>query len=236
MASILNILRPEVDATVASLAATEFKIDPIAGRRYSLIPAVIGSAQKRHGTLIEKAIVAAVDASPNYSAWRLPEFCISNDAIGIVARVNNVKKTPDWLDILEQTLAYGNVAKTVQIDLMAYNRETKFLCALEIKRGYSHHDAGKKKAILKDTLCIHMLLRSYGERIDGLNVRRAESKICNFYKNREFADQIMLDKDELDDYFGADILRPVEEVNHYFRQQIHEMLGRRLAAEDEVEE
>ncbi len=92
MASILHTLRPEVDATVASLAETEFKIDPIAGRQYSLIPAVIGSAQKRHGTLIEKAILAAVDASPNYTAWRLPEFRISNDAIGIAARVNNVKQ------------------------------------------------------------------------------------------------------------------------------------------------
>ena len=98
MASILNILRPEVDATVANLAATKFKIDPIAGRQYSLIPAVIGSAQKRHGTLIERAILAAVDASPNYTAWQLPEFRISNDAIGIVARVNNVKQNPDWLD------------------------------------------------------------------------------------------------------------------------------------------
>ena len=198
-----------------------------------MIPAIIGSAQKRHGTLIEKAILAAVNASPNYTAWQFPEFRISNDAIGIVARVNNVKQNPDWLDKLEQNLAYGDAAKTVQVDLMAYNTETNFLCAMEIKRGYSHHDAGKKKAILKDTLCIHMLLRSYGERVDGLIVHRAESKICNFYKDREFADQIMLDKDELDDYFGADILGPVEEVN--LRQQIHEMLGRRLAAEYEVE-
>ena len=153
-----------------------------------------------------------------------------------MARVNKDKQNTGWLDKLEQNLAYGDAAETVQVDLMAYNRDTKFLCALEIKRGYSHHDSGKKKAILKDTLCVHMLLRSYGERCDGLNVRRAEAKICNFYKDREFADQIMLDKDELDDYFGADILRPVEEVNHYFRQQIHEMLGRRLAAEDEFEE
>lgn len=236
MVSILNILRPEVDATVANLAETEFRTDPIAGRRYSLIPAIIGSAQKRHGTLIEKAILAAVDANPNYTAWQVPEFRISNDAIGIAARVNNVKKNPDWLDILEQNLAYGVSAKTVQIDLMAYNRETGFLCALEIKRGYSHHDAGKKKAILKDMLCVQMLLRSYGERQDGLNIDRAEAKICNFYKDREFADQILLDKDELDDYFGAEILGPVEEVNHYFRQQIHEMLDRRLAADEEVEE
>jgi len=236
LVSILNALRPEVDAAVADLAATEFKTDPIAGHEYSLIPAVIGSAQKRHGNLIEKAILAAIDASPNYSAWQVPEFRISNDAIQIAARVNNVKKDPDWVDILEQNLAYGNTAKTVQIDVMAYNRDTKFLCAMEIKRGYSHHDAGKKKAILKDILCVHMLLRSYGERIDDLPVDRAEAKICNFYKNREFADQVMLDKDELDDYFEAEILGPVEEVNHYYRRQIHVMLGRRLVELNEVEE
>ena len=61
MVSILDQLRPDVDATVESLAAKEFATDPIAGRKYSLIPTVIGSAQKRHGTLIEKAILAAVD-------------------------------------------------------------------------------------------------------------------------------------------------------------------------------
>ena len=113
MVSILNALRPEVDATVARLAATDFKIDPIAGRKYSLIPAVIGSAQKRHGTLIEKAILAAVEASPNYAAWQYSEFRISNDAIGIAARVNNVKQNPDWLYILEQNLAYGDAAYNV---------------------------------------------------------------------------------------------------------------------------
>ena len=68
---------------------------------------------------------------------------------------------------------------------------------------------------------------------DGLRIDRAEAKVCNFYKNREFADQIMLDKDELDDYFGAEILEPVEEVNHYFRRQLRNMLDIRLADENE---
>jgi len=80
-----------------------------------------------------------------------------------------------------------------------------------------------------------MLLRSYGEVVEKLNIDRAEAKICNFYKDREFADQIMLDKDELDDYFGAEILEPVEEVNHYFRQQIHDMLDRQLVEDDKDE-
>ncbi len=106
---------------------------------------------------------------------------------------------------------------------------------MEIKRGHSHHDAGKKKAILKDALCVQMLLKSYGERAEGLRVERAESKICNFYKDREFSDRILLDKDDLDNYFGIEVLAPVEEVNHYFRQALHEMLTARLAREEALE-
>jgi hypothetical protein len=221
--SVLDAMRTRVDETVERLAAKEFKIDPIAGVEFSHIPSVIGSMQKRHGLIIEQAILLAVDALPNYSAWAIPDFKVSRDATTLVARVNNVKLNPDWLPILEQNLAYGEKDKTLQIDVMAFNRDTGGLKALEIKRGYSSHDAGKKKSILKDTLCVQMLLSSYGKS-EGLDVTGAEAKICNYYKSPEFHDRISINKDLLNDFFGGEVLGPVEEVNHYFRDRVHSLL------------
>ncbi|MCH8348422.1 MAG: hypothetical protein IH901_08045, partial [Proteobacteria bacterium] len=167
--SILEKLRPHVDETVGRLIETEFRIDPIAGERFSKIPSIIGSVQKRHGTIIEMALREAINLNEHITVWKEDEFKVSSDAVGIVAGVNNVKLNPDWLHILTQQLTYGGASKSLQVDLIAYNHDTREIKALEVKRGNSHHDAGKKKAILKDVLCVQMLLKSYGEQ-EGFEV------------------------------------------------------------------
>ena len=71
-----------------------------------------------------------------------------------------------------------------------------------------------------------MLLKSYGELKLGSNaVSEARSRICNYYKEKEFPSSIMFDKDYLDDFFEIEVLAKVEEVNNYYRKRFHSMMG-----------
>ena len=95
--SILEKLKPEIDASVARLAAKKFKIDPIAGKKYSRVPSVVGSMQKRHGLIVEKAIFEAIQSFSNYTVWTEPSFKVSNEVNVATSNINNVKQNPDWL-------------------------------------------------------------------------------------------------------------------------------------------
>ena len=223
--SVLNKLRPMINEAVDSLATTTFKVDPIAGRDFSRGGSVIGSMQKKHGLILEKAIFEAVSECPYYSVWTTKDFKISNSVNSAVAGVVKVKRDPDWLHLASNEYPYGNAASLQQIDLIAYNQQTKVISAVEIKRGYSHHDAGKKKEILKGALSVQMLLKSYGEAELGSDaIIEARSRICNYYKEKEFHPSIMFDKDDLNDFFGIEVLAKVEEVNNYYRKRFHLMM------------
>lgn len=224
--SILEKLKPEIDASVARLAAKEFKIDPIAGKKYSRVPSVVGSMQKRHGLIVEKAIFEAIQSFSSYTVWTEPSFKVSNEVNVATSNINNVKQNPDWLHLLNHDHPYGNQSTTLQVDIMAYNKDINELYALEVKRGYSLHDAGKKKSILRSALAVQMLLLDYGKKELGVEkISKVACRICNYYKAAEFNSKIQIDKDDLDSFFGVPIYSMVEEVNNYFRTQIHLLMG-----------
>ena len=224
--SILENLKPEIDASVARLAAKKFKIDPIAGKKYSRVPSVVGSMQKRHGLIVEKAIFEAIQSFSNYTVWTEPSFKVSNEVNVATSNINNVKQNPDWLHLLNHDHPYGNQSTTLQVDIMAYNKDINELYALEVKRGYSLHDAGKKKSILRSALAVQMLLLDYGKKELGVEkISKVACRICNYYKAAEFNSKIQIDKDDLDSFFGVPIYSMVEEVNNYFRTQIHLLMG-----------
>jgi len=222
VASILQTLRPVVDKTIASLAEKKFKFDPIVDKKISRISSLVGSSQKRHGYIIERAIIEAVKTLPNFTVWSEPEFKISHRVNGMISSINNVKKEPDWLDLLDNHFVYGESARTQQVDLIAYNRDTKKIIALEIKRGYGDHDAGKKKKILQEILATRLLLKSYGKQ-QGCSSISSEAYICSYYGSDEFDKRISISKDQLNHVFDGDVYSLVEEVNHYFRKKIREM-------------
>lgn len=223
--SFSSSLKTMIDRTVEGLAGQKFKVDPIAGKAFSQLPSIVGSMQKRHGLIIESAIFEAVDRLPNYTAWKEPNFHISQDVQSAVASVNNVKQNPDWKHLLGNEYPYKTgTGKTLQVDLLAFNKTTSQAFAVEIKRGYSNHDAGKKKAILKDALSVQMLLKSYCEMELGTKIFEARSLICSFYKSSEFDPSVSVNKDTLDELFGADVLSYVENVNNYYRKNIHDLL------------
>lgn len=229
MTNLNEQMQPLIDQTIERLASNKFKQDPLLEKDWSLIASIVGSVQKRHGLILEATILKAIENSKNFTAWKEPKFRVSRQANTLTANVNRPKAKPDWLNLLGVELQYpshdqDDVDQFLQIDCIAYNKETSSVTGLEIKRGYSHHDAGKKKAILRSALATRMLIKSYAEH-QGFKVSYADFFILNFYKSDEFHNEISKTKDDLDTLFEPGILEQIESVNHYFRKEILQLIS-----------
>jgi hypothetical protein len=169
--SLLNLMGPVIEKTINGLNKKRFAPDPIAGRHFSRIVSVMSSAYKRHGYILETAILHQLRKCPRLEVWHDPLFEISANA-DLLA--NGSLKNP--ISIMGNQVNYGHGTRTLQLDAIVYDKQLKTLKAYEVKRGFGAHDAGKRRSILRDTLCVSVLLRSYGIS-KGLDVADAAAHV-----------------------------------------------------------
>ena len=67
MSSVLEVMKPEIESTIKRLNLKHFEPDPIAGPHFSKITSVMSSAYKRHGYILERAILEALRLCRNHS-------------------------------------------------------------------------------------------------------------------------------------------------------------------------
>jgi len=209
-------VKPLVDETVRRLAINAFRDDPIAGRRYARATSIVSSAYKRHGKILEAAIFERLRDNNRLSVWSDPAFAISAAAEGLV-------QNSPRADCFKSQLPYGDTARTVQVDIVVYDTLNRSLRAYEVKRGNGAHDAGKVRSIMRDLICTHVLLKSYGVG-RGHEVDHSEAKIIYYYGVRSIPPPISLVRDDLDEHFDYSVVEAVEQVNAYFRDRLHALL------------
>lgn len=179
----------------------------------------MSSAYKRHGFILERAILEAVKENPDLVVWCDPQFEVSNTADHIV---DTIITKPDSVFLTE--LPYTKGHRTLQVDLVVFNKVTEQVTSYEIKRGNGLHDAGKKRSILRDLLCQQILLKSYAAE-KGYVAKEARVHIIFYYGQCSIKKPFSLTKDELDEHFQWDVVRPVEKVNKAFRKSLTKMLN-----------
>jgi hypothetical protein len=108
--------------------------------------------------------------------------------------------------------------------VIAFNKYTGILRAYEIKRGFGLHDSGKRRSMLRDTLAVQVLLKSYGTQ-RGLTVRQAFSHIIFYYGQCSIPKPFSLTGAELDEHFGFPIYEAVEEVNKHYKARLFAILA-----------
>lgn len=215
---ILSILEPEIEKTILALAAKEFRVDPLAGEKYSKVVSVLSSAYKRHGFILERAILEAVKKHPDLEVWDDFTFQVSNTADHMVDSIMQ-----NHVDALNTEMPYGNGHRTLQVDLITFNKQTDHVSSYEVKRGNGLHDAGKKRSILRDLLCQQVLLKSYAQS-KGFPAKSASVHIVFYYGQCSIKKPFSLVAEELDAHFGCSVLEPVETVNQVFRKKLEAML------------
>ena len=216
MSVCFDRVKPLVDETVRRLAIKAFRDDPIAGRRYARATSIVSSAYKRHGKILEAAIFERLRDNNRLSVWSDPAFAISVAAEGLVHNSSRA-------DCFRSQLPYGDTARTVQVDIVVYDNLNRSLRTYEVKRGNGEHDAGKVRSIMRDLICTHVLLKSYGGG-RGHEVDHSEAKIIYYYGVRSIPPPISLVREDLDEHFDYPVVEAVEQVNAYFRDRVHALL------------
>jgi hypothetical protein len=85
-------------------------------------------------------------------------------------------------------------------------------------------DSGKRRSMLKDILCVQVLLKSYGKE-RGLDVKEAFSYVIFYYGQCSIPKPFSLTGPELDTHFGWPVYDAVEEVNKYFQSRLFSILS-----------
>ena len=210
----------QIDKTIMALNKKKFDPDPIAGPHFSKITSVMSSAYKRHGFIIENAILNSLSRRLEYSAWEDRKFHVSVAADSLA---NDFMANPE--NAVHSNLPYDPEGpRTLQIDLVAYQPATQHLNIYEIKRGSGFHDAGKRRQILRDLICMELLAKSYGES-KGLTVRSSRANAIFYYGKCSIGAPFALTADDLDDHFKFEIKNEVEAANSLFKRRLFEILA-----------
>jgi hypothetical protein len=78
---LLRAIAPEIDKTLGTLKDKVFDPDPIVGKIPSKITSIVSSVYKRHGTIIEKALLEIMksrkhfDRPPSSGPGRMLVYC-----------------------------------------------------------------------------------------------------------------------------------------------------------------
>lgn len=212
--SIVDAIEPLIEKTISKLKNKAFAADPIAGEVYSRVTSIVSSAYKRHGHIIERAILERLTQCPELTVWADPKFPVTENADLIV---NGALKDPSSL--IGNNLIFGPGKRYLQVDLLVFDRRTRHLGAYEIKRGFGPHDSGKRRQILRDTLCLQVLLQSYGKN-KGHEVANVHGHVIFYYGKRSIPAPFGLIGKELDEHFNWPVYDAIEQVNDVFKSRL----------------
>jgi len=207
------------DQQLVKLGKASFIPDPLLGS-YSLLASVLASAPKRHGRLIEAAIVDALQQNHNYRVWSDRRYIVPAAVDHLVQ-----SQTPD--EITLSHLPYGAPGRQLQIDLFAYSVPRRRLGAYEIKRGNGYHDAGKLRSLRRDVFAVQATLASYGAQ-RGLAVDEAISRVVYYYGRRQLPEPWSLTGADLDEHFECPVRCRVDDITDYFSARLHEVIDQGL--------
>ena len=224
MPTLVELLEPEIQATIQRLNDKVFNPDPIAGPKFSRIVSVMSSAYKRHGFIIERAILEQLKTRPELTVWTESKFQVPPNADLIAS---GALANPS--SIIGNEVSYCAGPRALQIDAIVYHNETRSLRSYEVKRGFGAHDAGKRKQILRDALCMQLLLKSYGQS-KGLEPSSVSSHVIFYYGKLSLPGPFAIKGSELDAHFGFPCRDAVEAVNQRFGERLRACLFSMLAA------
>ena len=217
---VLDKLKNKVDKTIIKLSDPNFRKDPIGGK-YGFVTSVISSAYKRHGSILEEAIVERLKEANHLDVIVEDTFCVSDKANTLA-----LKSGKDFTDMPGVNLQYEtkNAERTLQVDAIVYNKKTKLVSSYEIKRGNGYFDAGKKRSIRLDILSTNFLLRDYYKKSRQIKPIAAHSYIICYYGLRALPKPFSLIAQDLNKHFGFKVYEEVEKVNRYFKNLLHKMI------------
>ena len=195
--------------------------DPLFSEIDARLAFIIHSVTIRSGIILEKIYQEQIKKNcPNLEVWNEKKFKISKHAMQLASDQDNK-------DVIKTDLPYGEAAKigktnknkTIQIDFLTFDKQTKTLNSYEIKRGGGHHDSEKQEKIIENLIAVRMLLKSYGEEEKNLEIKKKKSYIISHMNQELFSPNyryLQINGNEIDEHFKAKIKEKIDYGYNYF--------------------
>lgn len=213
----LERLRPFVDDTIEKLGSASFREDPIAGRKYSRATSIISSAYKRHGAILDRALLERLKDCARLRVWTEDDFKLSHESLQRVRISERIEP------LLVTELPYGDRERSIRVDIVVFDEERGLLTSYNVKRGNGSYDGGKRRMIQEDLVRTHMLLAGYG-RIRGLNPMHNQAHIVFYYGLLSIPAPLAISGKDLDAHFNFPVVDAIERVNSYFVERLHALI------------
>lgn len=215
--SYLDRLRPLVDDTIEKLGEASFREDPIAGRKYSRATSIMSSAYKRHGQILDFALLERLKDCARLKVWTEDDFKLSHESkrqIQITDRIDPLLRT---------NLPYGERESSIFVDIIVFDSEAGTLRSYNVKRGNGSYDGAKRRIIQGELLRTHMLLADYGRSV-GVQAETTHAHIVFYYGLLSLPRPLAMTGEELDAHFNFQVRDAIEYVNAYFVSRLHALV------------
>lgn len=210
-------LRPFVDDTVDKLGTASFREDPIAGRKYSRATSIISSAYKRHGAILDRALIERLKDCSRLRVWTEHEFKLSHESLQRVRISERIEP------LLLTELPYGDRERAIRVDIIVFDEERGSLASYNVKRGNGSYDGGKRRIIQEDLVRTHMLLNDYGKKF-GLEPNVSQAHIIFYYGLLSIPAPFAIAGKDLDEHFKFPVINAIERINSYFVERLHALI------------
>ncbi|MER9435285.1 hypothetical protein NKJ04_10055 [Mesorhizobium sp. M0618] len=213
----LGRLRPFVDDTIEKLGSASFREDPIAGRKYSRATSIISSAYKRHGAILDRALLERLKDCARLRVWTEDDFKLSHESLQRVRMSERIEP------LLATALPYGDRERAIRVDIIVFDEERGALTSYNVKRGNGSYDGGKRRMFQEDLVRTHMLLPDYGKTL-GLIPTETHSHIVFYYGLLSLPAPLAIAGKDLDSHFNFPVVEAIECVNSYFVDRLHALI------------
>lgn len=213
--SVHDTLAKAASDAVAAAISTKFPLDELLGAELSRLISISTSVVKRHGILLERAFVEALQASQRFEVLHNPCIPITAAADGLVA-----SNTPASLARIH--LRYDQPAvRSVNQDLVVIDPLMGWAGAYSVKRGGGSMGAGLRKPLERDVACVRLLLRSY-LRDQGYSTIDATTSACiDWCGAAGLPPHLTVQGPDVDAHFGVPVIATVERMTHHLRDELH---------------
>ena len=119
MGVVLDLMKPEIEKTIKRLDTKRFDPDPIAGPHFSKITSVMSSAYKRHGYILERAVLELLRLCPHFEVAGVSSFFQVLPAVGHIVEGSITEPTK----LIGTDYPYSSGQRTLQVDAIVFNKK-----------------------------------------------------------------------------------------------------------------
>ena len=193
------------DLVVDQALRAVFTPDPLLGPGLSQVGSVLSSVVKRHGTLLEAALTDVLESSGRYLVLRDVPMAITVPTQELVRSCSMAALAGTAIDLS------GDVAQTVQLDLVVIDNRTRHAFIIEMKRGGGKSEARKVHQVEWILRCAQVQGIAFLKTL-GFQVACVRAVLIDVYGRAGYSTDLSVRGRDIDGLFQEPIMDAIEGV------------------------